>query len=112
MLIHSGEILDISFRFDIADMDSIAIHKAKAGDTIFIPKSHAHGFLSLTDNVTLQYLMDAPYVPSSYTGINGKNVMLNFLQDVPIMSDKDIDLDIWPSIENMIDIKMRKFSGQ
>lgn len=42
---------------------------ADNGRQFYIPKGFAHGFLSLTDNATVSYLISAPYVPESASGI-------------------------------------------
>jgi len=41
---------------------------AEAGNAIFIPGGCAHGFLSLTDDAALEYMMDVPFEPAAARG--------------------------------------------
>jgi dTDP-4-dehydrorhamnose 3,5-epimerase len=42
---------------------------AEAGNAIFIPAGCAHGFLSLTDDAALEYMMDVPFAPAAARGL-------------------------------------------
>ena len=42
---------------------------ADAGDALYIPDGCAHGFLTLSDDVVVSYLMGAPYVPGAERGV-------------------------------------------
>jgi dTDP-4-dehydrorhamnose 3,5-epimerase len=53
---------------DVAvDLRSFAHHavvlSAEAGNALFIPAGFAHGFLTLTDDAALEYMMDVPFAP-------------------------------------------------
>jgi dTDP-4-dehydrorhamnose 3,5-epimerase len=41
---------------------------AEAGNAFFIPAGFAHGFLTLTDDAVLEYMIDAPYAPALARG--------------------------------------------
>ena len=41
---------------------------AAAGNALFIPRGCAHGFLSLTDDALVEYLIDAPYAAALARG--------------------------------------------
>ena len=55
-----GKILDFLF-----DLKTKKVEQFKLGDqeAIFVPKSQAHGFLTLEPNTIVVYLTDAPYKP-------------------------------------------------
>lgn len=42
---------------------------AEAGNAIFIPAGFAHGFLSLTEDAVLEYMMDVPFAPGLGRGL-------------------------------------------
>ena len=42
---------------------------AAARNAFFIPAGCAHGFLTLTEDALVEYLIDAPYVPALATGV-------------------------------------------
>ncbi|WP_198377972.1 dTDP-4-dehydrorhamnose 3,5-epimerase family protein [Neoroseomonas rubea] len=42
---------------------------ARAGNALFIPPGCAHGFLTLTEDAALDYLIDAPYAPDLARGV-------------------------------------------
>ena len=58
---------------------------------LFIPKNFAHGFLSLTDNIELQYKVDNYYNKKSDRSIrfNDPEIKINWENDNPILSEKD-----------------------
>jgi dTDP-4-dehydrorhamnose 3,5-epimerase len=42
---------------------------AEAGNAIFIPAGFAHGFLTLTEDAVLEYMMDVPFAPGLGRGL-------------------------------------------
>lgn len=64
---------------------------------LFVPAGFAHGFQTLTDNVVVEYLMGAAYVPSLYDGARSDDPLLAITWPEPItdMSDKD---RAWPDL--------------
>ena len=59
---------------------------------LFIPKGFAHGFLTLTDDVEVQYKVDAYYSPSCDRSIryDDPTIGIDWGIDAPILSDKDV----------------------
>jgi dTDP-4-dehydrorhamnose 3,5-epimerase len=59
---------------------------------LLIPKGFAHGFMTLTDNVEVQYKVDEFYAPECDRGItwNDHSIGIEWPIDIsPILSDKD-----------------------
>ncbi len=58
----------------------------------FIPKGFAHGFVTLTDNVEVQYKVDEYYSPENDRSIryDDPDIGVNWGIDNPILSEKDI----------------------
>mgnify|MGYP001303695832 CR=1 FL=1 len=71
LIVHSGEILDLVVPFDNARSSMVEEFEMVAGDVLFIPDSYAHGFLTKSPAVSLQYLLNKPFNSDCYTGING-----------------------------------------
>jgi dTDP-4-dehydrorhamnose 3,5-epimerase len=59
---------------------------------LFIPKGFAHGFLTLTDDVEIQYKVDEFYAPEQDRGIrfNDPDIGVNWGIETPVMSQKDM----------------------
>ena len=80
------------FAVDINFPSSLNIKnfELSAGDIIVIPKNYAHGFLSKTDDVVIQYFLDEKYSEKHYTGLNAKDFINNkFPKKRIIISKKD-----------------------
>lgn len=59
---------------------------------LLIPKGFAHGFMTLTDNVEVQYKVDELYAPECDRGIiwNDMSIRIRWPMDItPILSEKD-----------------------
>ena len=58
---------------------------------IYVPEGFAHGFLSLTDNVEVSYLVSAFYAPRKEAGIRWNDPLFNidWPTKKPILSEKD-----------------------
>lgn len=59
---------------------------------LLIPKGFAHGFMTITDNVEVQYKVDELYSPENDSGIiwNDSEIGIKWPIDIqPILSDKD-----------------------
>lgn len=42
---------------------------SKAANGVFVPRGIAHGFLSLTDDAVVEYMIDTPYAPELARGV-------------------------------------------
>ncbi|WP_394188557.1 dTDP-4-dehydrorhamnose 3,5-epimerase [Paenisporosarcina quisquiliarum] len=60
---------------------------------LLIPKGFAHGFLTLTDDVEVQYKVDEYYSPENDRSIRFDDPEIGVVWDVdsPILSDKDLN---------------------
>lgn len=58
---------------------------------LFVPKGFLHGFVTLTDNVEVQYKVDAPYNKQSERGViwNDPDLAIDWGVTNPILSEKD-----------------------
>ena len=93
ILVHKGSIIDLAIDLSKKETNKILRFELSAGDAIFIPKGFAHGFISLTDNVLLQYFMDDKYSQENYKGLNIKKYLKKEFPDLDIIiSEKDSNL--------------------
>ena len=70
---------------------------------LLIPKGFAHGFMTLTENVEVQYKVDELYAPECERGIiwNDPTIGINWPMDVqPILSGKDEKAPLLKDAEN------------
>ena len=70
---------------------------------LFIPKGFAHGFMTLTDNVEVQYKVDEIYAPDYDRGIiwNDPAIGINWpINLIPILSAKDQTSPLLAEAEN------------
>lgn len=92
VIVHSGKILDIVVPFDNPKESKIKKYELEAGDILFVPNTYAHGFLTKTPNVSIQYLLDHEFNHESYNGINAIDYIKQFTLEYDIsVSDKDLD---------------------
>ena len=93
IVLHQGSIIDLSTELSNQKNDKILRNEISAGDAILVPKNYAHGFISLTDNVLMQYFMDKSFSQESYKGFNvTKYLQKEFPNLDLIISDKDKNL--------------------
>lgn len=90
IFLHSGKIKDYTFPFKEPKKEKVESFTLDAGDLLIIPETYAHGFITLSDNVIIQYLMNNDYNEKLYKGINGYKFVKDDLniKDV-IISEKD-----------------------
>lgn len=91
IFIHSGRVIDIVFPVDLKVPSDVEIFELCFGDVLYVPKNYAHGFITVSDNVVLQYLMNNSFSEQHYTGINGKKVA-SLVQADCLVSIKDTNL--------------------
>jgi dTDP-4-dehydrorhamnose 3,5-epimerase len=68
-----GAVLDVAIDLregSATRLRHVAVElSATAGNALFIPRGCAHGFLTLTDEATVEYLIDLPYAPGHDRGV-------------------------------------------
>lgn len=90
IFVHSGEILDFLVPVDDARASRVQTFELQPGDLLFVPSSYAHGFLTKTTDVCLQYIMDARFNEDSYSGIDALDFVSQFAErEKLIVSRKD-----------------------
>ena len=62
---------------------------------LYVPRGFAHAFQTVSDNVEVNYLVSAPYVPSAERGLRYSDPALRITWPLPVtvISDKDAS---WP----------------
>lgn len=90
-----GAIMDVAVDIRLGSpcyKEWIAVELSEANKRqLFIPKGFAHGFLTLTDDVEVQYKVDAYYAQDCDRGIayNDPSIGVDWGSIMPILSDKD-----------------------
>ncbi|MBD9297106.1 MAG: dTDP-4-dehydrorhamnose 3,5-epimerase [Megamonas funiformis] len=72
---------------------------------IYMPRGMAHGYVTLTDNVEVNYKVDNFYAPETESGImyNDPELNINWGIDNPILSEKDKKMPLFKdSIINFV----------
>ena len=91
----SGEILDVfvDIRKDSKTYLQHGFERLNKDkkQILILPKGFAHGFITLTDKVTLLYLHDQPYVTGYEGGLNIYDPKLNIKlpEEILLISDRD-----------------------
>jgi len=94
IILLQGSIIDLAVDVNNANIDQVLRFEMSAGDAILIPENYAHGFISLTDEVLLQYFMDNEYSKENYKGLNLKKYLEREFPKLDlIVSDKDKNLN-------------------
>lgn len=122
-----GNILDfvVDLRYDSPDWMTTKFYNLidKHSLDLYVPKGFAHGFITLTDNVIVQYLVDAPYSPESEGCLHWKDLPVikktieeyipDFNEEDVIMSDKDKITcnvpELSPMIEELVADLIKKY---
>ncbi|GAA4227685.1 dTDP-4-dehydrorhamnose 3,5-epimerase [Actinomadura meridiana] len=76
---------------------------AESGRSVYIPEGVAHGFLSLTDDACICYVVSTRYVPGTQIDINPLDPVLALpwgFSEKPLMSEKDANA---PGVHSAID---------
>ena len=93
VIVLAGKILDFAVQIDSPLSSRVISFELSAGDVIAIPHDYAHGFLSLTDDVIIQYLLDNKFSARSYSGLNANSfIQEKFSNRKIIISMKDKSL--------------------
>jgi dTDP-4-dehydrorhamnose 3,5-epimerase len=95
-----GKILDVfvDLRKDsetFGQWDSIELSEDNH-KSVYIPKGFAHGFLTLSDVVLVQYKVDSAYVSESDDGIrwNDPDIGIDWTVENPFLSERDRNLQL------------------
>ena len=93
ILVHSGTIIDFVVPLSNLKFENIKKYELSVGDIILIPEDYAHGFITTSPNVTLQYILYKEYSQNHYKGINGIEYLENIgFKNNFIISEKDKEL--------------------
>ena len=93
IIVHQGSIVDLVIELGNKEIDEVLSFEISAGDAIFVPNNYAHGFISLTDNVLIQYFMDNKFSQESYKGFNITKYLDKEYSNIDlIISEKDRNL--------------------
>ena len=93
IFLHSGSMIDLAVDVNNAEIDQVLNFKMSAGDAILIPENYAHGFISTTDDVLMQYFMDEEYSEKNYKGLNCQKYLEREFPELDfIISEKDLKL--------------------
>ena len=90
IIVHQGSIVDLVIELGNKEIDKVLSFEISAGDAIFVPNNYAHGFVSLTDNVLMQYFMDNKFSQENYKGFNITKYLEKEYPNIDlIISEKD-----------------------
>ena len=90
IIVHQGSIVDLVIELGNKEIDNVLSFEISAGDAIFVPNNYAHGFVSLTDNVLMQYFMDNKFSQENYKGFNITKYLEKEYPNIDlIISEKD-----------------------
>ena len=90
IIVHQGSIVDLVIELGNKETDDVLSFEISAGDAIFVPNNYAHGFISLTDNVLMQYFMDNKFSQENYKGFNITKYLEKEYPNIDlIISEKD-----------------------
>ena len=93
IVVHQGSIVDLVIELGNKEIDDVLSFEISAGDAIFVPNNYAHGFVSLTDNVVMQYFMDNKFSQENYKGFNITKYLEKEYPNIDlIISEKDRNL--------------------
>ena len=93
IIVHQGSIVDLVIELGNKEIDNALSFEISAGDAIFVPNNYAHGFISLTDNVLMQYFMDNKFSQENYKGFNITKYLEKEYPNIDlIISEKDRNL--------------------
>ena len=107
----SGEIQDVflDLRKDSSTFEKYGfeIMNPETG-WIYIPEGYAHGFCTLTDNVSVMYKVGSYYSLENESGIKWNDQFFNIKwileEREPIISSKDNNLPYWSDVKNNIEL--------
>ena len=99
----SGEFLDVSIDLEPGENFGCVYIEHMTPDCDFllsIPKSFAHGIVSLADYTSYLNMSPQPFNPELERGINFSSLGLDIMPNDMIISEKDLS---WPSLEKVLE---------
>ena len=92
--VSDGSILDVVLdlrRESVTYGKHVSVRLDAFGNSIFIPKGCAHGFLTISENATVIYNVTTVYNKEADAGILWNSFGMNWKVDAPILSQRDIN---------------------
>jgi len=98
----NGRVLDfvVDMRQVSEDYNKVFFFNMKQGDEVYVPRYFAHGFITLSEDTIVQYLVDNDYSPENegikvwteYPEIISKikEMKTSFSEDLVLIADKDL----------------------
>jgi dTDP-4-dehydrorhamnose 3,5-epimerase len=92
-----GAVHDVALHLESGAHHAVTL-SAEAGNALFIPAGFAHGFLTLTDDAALDYMMDVPFAPGFGRGLrwNDPRFGIPWPAEPAVISDRDAT---WPDFD-------------
>ncbi len=92
-----GAVHDVAVELATGAHHAVTL-SAEAGNALFIPAGFAHGFLTLTDDAALEYMMDAPFAPGFGRGArwNDPRFAIPWPAAPAVISTRDAT---WPDLD-------------
>lgn len=92
-----GAVHDVAVELATGAHHAVTL-SAEAGNALFIPAGFAHGFLTLTDDAALEYMMDVPFAPGLARGLrwNDPRLAIPWPADPAVISARDA---AWPDFD-------------
>ena len=88
----TGKIFDVAVNVDTKEWFAVELDKNSA---LFIPPQYAHGYLVLSDEAIVQYIVDGPYDTSKEESFLWDSFGINWpLTTTPILSKKDAGIEL------------------
>lgn len=90
VLVHSGSVLDVVVPFEDPRESMVEEFVLEPGDVLYVPPDFAHGFVTLSSDVLLQYVLDGEFCAESYAGLNGvEYISRKISSNKLVVSDRD-----------------------
>ncbi|MEX0700802.1 MAG: dTDP-4-dehydrorhamnose 3,5-epimerase [Planctomycetales bacterium] len=69
--------------------------------TLYVPAGFAHGYLTLTDDAELHYMLSAPYRPEAARGVRFDDPAIGIDWPIPVavISERDRQLPGWSAVQ-------------
>ena len=85
-----GSIIDFAVDLRSPEFGSVYKWKLEVGDSVYIPKGFAHGFITREPNTIVEYLVDEDYYPSLERSVNWKSVSEVAIEILDLIINEDV----------------------